>query len=57
MFGFGKKDPAAKLKKQYQEILAQAQQRQRNGDIEGYSRLSQQAEEILKQIDAIEGSA
>lgn len=53
MFGLGKKDPTEKLKKQYEKLLAEALQRQRNGDIEGYSRLSQQAEEVLKQIDAL----
>lgn len=57
MFGFLKKDPKVQLNKEYTDLLAQAQQAQRNGDIEGYSRLSARADQVLKQIDALEGAA
>ena len=52
MFGFGKKDPKAKLQREYEQLLAAALEKQRNGDIESYSRLSQKAEALLKQLDA-----
>lgn len=54
MFGFLKKDQRSQLNKKYMNILEQAQQAQRNGDIEGYSRLSAEAETVLKQIDELE---
>lgn len=54
MFGLFSSDPAKKLRKQYSAKLEEAMLSQRNGDIETYSRLTAEAEEILKQIDAIE---
>jgi hypothetical protein len=53
MFGLFKSDPIQKLEKEYQKIMEQAVQRQRNGDIDGYSTLSQQADEIAKKIDEL----
>ena len=54
MFGFFKKDPVKKLKQKYEDLLATAMQRQRNGDIEGYSKLTEEANAVLAQIDEIE---
>ena len=54
MFGLFKKDPLQKYNKEYQSLLEQAQRLQRNGDIEGYSRVSAEAAAVLEKIEAIE---
>ena len=54
MFSWLKADPAKKLEKAYKEKLEQAMQAQRNGDIRGYSELTEEAEKILKSIEALE---
>ena len=54
MFSFFKSDPISKLKKQYEDKLEQAMLAQRNGDIRGYSVLTAEAEQLLKQIDIAE---
>ena len=54
MFAIFRKDPLKKLNQKYTNLLAQAQQAQRNGDIERYSRLSAEADAVLKEIDQIE---
>lgn len=51
MFGFFKKDPIKKLQKQYHDKLEEAMHAQRNGDIRGYSMLSQEADTLLKSIE------
>ncbi|QDU40885.1 hypothetical protein Mal4_52480 [Maioricimonas rarisocia] len=48
-------DPARKLRKQYEQKLIDARNVQRNGDIVRYSELMAESEEILQQIDSIEG--
>lgn len=53
MFGLFKKDPKEKLNKQYQELLEKAMQAQRNGDIRTYSELSEKADAIFKQMEAM----
>lgn len=53
MFKWLKKDPIIGLEKKYAEVLEQATRAQRNGDIEKYSKLSFQSQEILKQIDEL----
>lgn len=53
MFGLFKNDPIKKLQKEYEKKMEQAVQRQRNGDIDGYSTLSQEADEIAKKIDEL----
>ncbi len=53
MFGLFKKDESAKLQKEYERISEKAMQAQRNGNIELFAELSQQAEEIGKKIDEI----
>ena len=54
MFSFFKSDPTKKLKKQYATLLEQAMHAQRGGDIRTYSELSTKADEVYKQIQAIE---
>ena len=54
MFGLFKKDPRKKLQKQYESKLEEAMHSQRNGDMKTFSRLSAEAEEIGKQIEALD---
>jgi len=48
MFSFLKKDPSAKLNKQYEDLLKKAVLAQRNGDIRTYSQLTTEAQELAK---------
>ncbi|MFT6408965.1 MAG: hypothetical protein ACJAQ6_002387 [Arenicella sp.] len=57
MFSFFKKDPLAKLNKQYSSLLEQALAAQRKGDIRSYSDLSAQAENVAKEIDALKANS
>jgi len=54
MFGFLKKDPLKKLNKEYGQLLEQAMNAQRSGDIEGYSKLSEKAAAVYKEIQELE---
>jgi hypothetical protein len=56
MFGWLKKDPVKKLELQYSARLEAARDLQRNGDLMGYSDAVAEAEEILRQIDALKAS-
>ena len=56
MFNLFGSDPLKKLKKQYAEKLEAAMHAQRNGDIEKYSRLTEEAAQIDKEILALETS-
>ena len=47
------KDPIKKLESKYADILTKAVSAQRNGNIALYSRLSFEANEILKRIDEL----
>tara|TARA_X000000950_G_scaffold284610_1_gene388115 strand:+ start:820 stop:978 length:159 start_codon:yes stop_codon:yes gene_type:complete len=51
MFNLFKKDPKEKLQKQYEELMKKATEAQRKGDIDLYSRLSSEAEEVGKKLD------
>ena len=53
MFGLFKKDPIAKLQKQYEKLMEQGMHRQRNGDIEGYANLSAEAQKVLDEINRL----
>lgn len=53
MFSMFKKDPSAKLQKEYQEVLEQAMQAQRKGDIRLYSELSDKADGIANTLDKL----
>jgi hypothetical protein len=57
MFSFLKKDPLAKLNKQYTTLLEQALAAQRKGDIRTYSDLSAQAETVAKEIDVLKAAS
>lgn len=54
MFKFFKKDPIEKYKKQYQDLLSQAMQAQRNGDIRTYSQLTAEANAVLEKVNQLE---
>ncbi|OOF30060.1 DUF6435 family protein [Salinivibrio proteolyticus] len=54
MLSFLKPNPVKKLKKQYEAKQQQAFQAQRNGDIRGYSLLTEEAEKIDQQIKELE---
>lgn len=56
MFAIFRKDPLKQLNQKYTDLLSQAQHAQRNGDIELYSRLSSEADVVLKQIDQAEAA-
>ena len=53
MFSFLKKDPIAKLNKQYTLLLEQALEAQRRGDIRSYSQLTSDAEKLANKIDEL----
>jgi len=53
MFSFLKKDPSAKLNKQYEDLLKKAVLAQRNGDIRTYSQLTTEAQELASRIDSL----
>ncbi|WP_108742870.1 DUF6435 family protein [Salinivibrio sp. AR640] len=57
MLSFLKPNPVKKLKKQYDAKQQQAFEAQRNGDIRGYSLLTEEAEKIDQQIKAMENKA
>lgn len=54
MFGLFKSDPKKKLEAAYKSKLEEAMRCQRNGDIFNYSRLSAEAAELEKQLDALD---
>jgi len=51
MFGLFKKDPIKKLQKEYEKLMAEATELQRNGDIKGFARKSDEAEAVMKKIE------
>ena len=53
MFSLFKKDPKKELQKEYEALMKQAIDAQRSGDIEGYSNLSAQAEDVAKKLDEL----
>tara|TARA_Y100000590_G_scaffold470711_1_gene668179 strand:- start:37999 stop:38169 length:171 start_codon:yes stop_codon:yes gene_type:complete len=53
MFGLFKKDPVKKLEEQYSKKMEEAINAQRNGDIDGFSKLSFEADQIDKQIEEL----
>lgn len=53
MFNFFKKNPTAKLEKQYEKLLEEAMQLQRKGDIKGYAVKSAEAEAVLQEIEKL----
>jgi len=53
MFSIFKRDPTKKLEKRRSLLLEQAMQAQRSGDIRTYSKLTAEAEEVFKTIQAM----
>lgn len=56
MFGFFKKDPLKQAKKNYNNKLTEAMNAQRSGNIQLFAALSQEAEELLNEINNLEKS-
>lgn len=56
MFGF-KKDPVAKLRKEYEACMKAATDLQRSGDIKGFAEKSEEAAAIEKRLVAAEEAA
>jgi predicted transcriptional regulator len=54
MFGLFKANPSKKLRKQYDSLLEKGMQAQRKGDIRLYAELTNEAETLWQQIEAIE---
>lgn len=54
MFGFKKKDPAARLRREYERLMAEAVELQRRGDIKGFAAKTQEASEVEQRIAALE---
>ena len=54
MLSIFKSSPLKKLQKEYSQVLEQAMQAQRKGDIRLYSELTDRSEIILKQINELE---
>lgn len=54
MFSLFRKDPTKKLRKSYESILEKAMHAQRSGDIKTYSLLTEEAEKIRSEIEALQ---
>jgi predicted ATPase len=54
MFGLFKTDPIKKLRKEYNAKLEAAMNAQRNGDIRGYSTLTQEADTLWRELEPLE---
>ncbi|MEC8080981.1 MAG: DUF6435 family protein [Pseudomonadota bacterium] len=54
MLSLFKSNPTKKLEKRHSELLEQAMQAQRKGDIRTYSMLTAEAEEVNEQIKALD---
>ncbi len=50
MFGYNKKDPVERLRKEYEACMAAAIELQRQGDIRGFAEKSEEAAEIEKRL-------
>lgn len=57
MFSFLRRDPTKKLKKQHTDLLGQAMQAQRNGDMRSYAKLTSEAEAVFKKIEENDASS
>lgn len=53
MFGLFKKDKTKRLNKAYDAKLEEALKAQRSGNIQAYAALTEEAEEIRKEIEAL----
>ena len=53
MFGLFKSDPVKKLQKQYEALLEKGVHYQRNGKMDLFAKVSQEADNILKEINKL----
>ncbi len=53
MFGLFKKNPTKQLEQTYAKLMEEARDIQRSGDLRAYSRKLEEAEEVMKKIEAI----
>ena len=53
MFGLFKKDPLVNLQKSYNQLLEEAMQLQRKGDIKGYAAKMSESEKVMNEIEKI----
>ena len=56
MFGLFKKNPVKKMEQRYEKMLEDARDIQRSGDIKGYAKKMAEAEELWKEIEALNAS-
>lgn len=54
MFSFFKSDPAKKLKKKRSQLLKDAVNVQRSGDLKAYARMMDEVDKIEKQIEELD---
>ncbi len=53
MFNLFKKDPAKALQKQYQKLMEEAMNLQRNGDLKAYALKIAEAEAVMQQLETL----
>lgn len=53
MFSWLKSDPIKKMQTEYEKLMGQAVEAQRNGKIELYGELSLKADQVLKKIEQL----
>ena len=53
MFGLFKNDPKKKLQKEYEKLMSEATELQRKGDIQGFAKKSDEAEQVMKKLEAL----
>ncbi len=53
MFGLFKKDPMKKLDKEYKAMMEEARDIQRSGDLRAYAKKLEEAEVIVKKMEAL----
>jgi hypothetical protein len=56
MFSFFKRNPIAKLEKQYLRLMEEARDIQRTGDLKAYARKIAESEELLEKIDTLKAA-
>lgn len=54
MFSFFKSDPVKKLKKKRSNLLKEAVNVQRSGDLKAYARMMEQVDQIEKEIEELD---
>jgi hypothetical protein len=57
MFGFLKKDPKKILEQKYRQLMEEAMQIQRSGDLRAYAEKIAEAESVAKELEALNAKA